>query len=244
MGVQACGDTGSGRLPASVDIAQQVARRFKTTELTGKNILITLGATQEPIDPIRYISNHSSGKMGMALVNRCIEMGARVTCVYAHISTALNDRATNIQALSADQMHQCVMAHIEQQAVFIAVAAVSDYRVKHPVSQKIKKSTTNLTLTLIPNKDILSDVCQLNNRPLCIGFAAETQHTLKNALNKLENKGCDVIIANDVSNAEIGFNHEDNQVIFISQKQQQALAKNSKANIADKLLKIFIKEFL
>jgi len=243
-GIQACGDIGLGRLPDSTDIANQVAKQFKTTELSGKNVLITLGATIEPIDPVRYISNHSSGKMGMALVNRCIEMGAKVTCVYANITTPLNDKAINIQTLSADQMHECVMKHIKQQQIFIAVAAVSDYRVKNPTIQKIKKSDDSLILELTPNKDILLDVCKLSNKPLCIGFAAETQNTLKNAINKLKNKACDVIIANDVSNAEIGFNNDDNQVVFISQNQQQNISKNSKIKIADKILKIFIKEFL
>ncbi|SMN15449.1 Phosphopantothenoylcysteine decarboxylase / Phosphopantothenoylcysteine synthetase [uncultured Candidatus Thioglobus sp.] len=243
-GVQACGDTGLGRLPESSDIANQVANQFETTQLSGKNILITLGATIEPIDPVRYISNHSSGKMGMALVDRCIEMGAKVTCVYANISIPLNDKALNIQTLSADQMHESVMSHINQQQIFIAVAAVSDYKVKNPSNQKVKKSSDNLVLELTPNKDILADVCKLNKKPLCIGFAAETQNTLENAQIKLKNKASDVIILNDVSSDEIGFNSDENQVIFISQNQQQNIAKNSKIKIADNILKIFIKEFL
>ncbi len=243
-GVQACGDTGLGRLPESSDIANQVAKQFETTQLSGKNVLVTVGATIEPIDPVRYISNHSSGKMGMALVDRCIEMGAKVTCIYANISIPLNDKALNIQTLSADQMHESVMSHINQQQIFIAVAAVSDYRVKNLSNQKIKKSSDNLILELIPNKDILADVCKLNKKPLCIGFAAETQNTLENAQIKLKNKASDVIILNDVSSDEIGFNSDKNQVIFISQNQQQNIAKNSKIKIADNILKIFIKEFL
>ncbi len=243
-GVQACGDTGLGRLPESSDIANQVAKQFETTQLSGKNVLVTVGATIEPIDPVRYISNHSSGKMGMALVDRCIEMGAKVTCIYANISIPLNDKALNIQTLSADQMHESVMSHINQQQIFIAVAAVSDYRVKNLSNQKIKKSSDNLILELIPNKDILTDVCKLNKKPLCIGFAAETQNTLENAQIKLKNKASDVIILNDVSSDEIGFNSDKNQVIFISQNQQQNIAKNSKIKIADNILKIFIKEFL
>ncbi|CAC9548417.1 Phosphopantothenoylcysteine decarboxylase (EC 4.1.1.36) / Phosphopantothenoylcysteine synthetase (EC 6.3.2.5) [uncultured Gammaproteobacteria bacterium] len=243
-GVQACGDTGLGRLPESSDIANQVAKQFETTQLSGKNVLVTVGATIEPIDPVRYISNHSSGKMGMALVDRCIEMGAKVTCIYANISIPLNDKALNIQTLSADQMHESVMSHINQQQIFIAVAAVSDYRVKNLSNQKIKKSSDNLILELIPNKDILADVCKLNKKPLCIGFAAETQNILENAQIKLKNKASDVIILNDVSSDEIGFNSDKNQVIFISQNQQQNIAKNSKIKIADNILKIFIKEFL
>jgi phosphopantothenoylcysteine decarboxylase/phosphopantothenate--cysteine ligase len=244
LGSQACGDIGLGKLPKPSKIALQVAKQFKSTQLSGKNILITLGATIEPIDPVRFISNHSSGKMGMALVNNCIEMGAKVTCIYANISVPLNEKALNIKTLSADKMYQAVMNNIEQQDIFIAVAAVSDYRVKNINNQKIKKSTNNLILELVPNKDILADVCKLNKKPLCIGFAAETQNTLKNAKNKLKNKACDAIILNDVAKAEIGFNNEQNQVTFISKNQQQNIAKNSKSNIAKNILKILIKEFL
>ncbi len=244
LGSQACGDIGPGKLPKPAKIALQVAKQFKSTQLSGKNILITLGATIEPIDPVRFISNYSSGKMGMALVNNCIEMGAKVVCIYANINVPLNEKAINIQALNADKMYQAVMSNIEQQDIFIAVAAVSDYRVKYPNNQKIKKSASNLILELVPNKDILADVCKLSKKPLCIGFAAETQNTLKNAKNKLKNKACDAIILNDVANAEIGFNNEQNQVTFISQNQQQNIAKNSKSNIAKNILKILIKEFL
>jgi phosphopantothenoylcysteine decarboxylase/phosphopantothenate--cysteine ligase len=243
-GSQACGDNGPGRLPESIDVANQVASEFQNTQLSGKNITITLGATLEAIDPVRYISNYSSGKMGMALVNSCIDMGAKVTCIYGNINIPLNDRATNLQALSAEKMHSSVMENIEQQDIFIACAAVSDYHVKNPASQKIKKNGDKLILELTPSKDILSDVCKMEKKPLCIGFAAETQNTLKNAQNKLKNKACDVVILNDVSNDEIGFNSDENQVVFISQNNQQNIAQNSKSKIAGKILKIFIKEFL
>jgi phosphopantothenoylcysteine decarboxylase/phosphopantothenate--cysteine ligase len=243
-GSQACGDNGPGRLPESIDVANQVASEFQNTQLSGKNITITLGATLEAIDPVRYISNYSSGKMGMALVNSCIDMGAKVTCIYGNINIPLNDRATNLQALSAEKMHSSVMENIEQQDIFIACAAVSDYHVKNPASQKIKKNGDKLILELTPSKDILSDVCKMEKKPLCIGFAAETQNTLKNAQNKLKNKACDVVILNDVSNDEIGFNSDENQVVFISQNNQQNIAQNSKSKIAEKILKIFIKEFL
>ena len=243
-GTQACGDIGPGRLPESSDIAEQVAEQFQTTQLSGKRIIITLGATLEAIDPVRFISNHSSGKMGMALVDACIEMGAQVTCVYGNISIPLNDKATNIQTLSAQQMYECVLNQAHQCDIFIACAAVCDYSVKDPSDQKIKKNGGNLILELIPNKDILADVCKLEKKPLCIGFAAETQNTLKNAQLKLKNKGCEAIILNDVSKTEIGFNSDENQVIFISQKQQENIAKNSKTKIAKNILEIFIKEFL
>jgi phosphopantothenoylcysteine decarboxylase/phosphopantothenate--cysteine ligase len=243
-GLQACGDIGPGRLPESSDIANQVANQFQTTQLSGQHIMVTLGATIEAIDPVRFISNHSSGKMGMALVDACIDMGAQVTCIYGDINIPLNDKANNIKALSAQQMYNSVMQKIQQQDVFIACAAVCDYSIKEASNQKIKKNGENLILELIPNKDILANVCKLEKRPLCIGFAAETQNTLKNAQLKLKNKGCEAIILNDVSNTEIGFNSDENQVTFISKKQQKNIAKNSKAKIAKNILKIFIKEFL
>ena len=243
-GVQACGDIGLGRLPESSDIANQVADQFQTTQLSGKRVLISLGATVEAIDPVRFISNYSSGKMGMALVNTCIEMGAQVTCVYGNINTSLNHKATNIQALSAEQMYESILSQAHQYDLFIACAAVCDYAVKNPYEQKIKKNGENLTLELVPNKDILADVCKLEQKPLCIGFAAETQNTLKNAQLKLKNKSCEAIILNDVSTPEIGFNSDENQVVFISQKQQKNIAKNSKIKIAKNILEIFINEFL
>jgi phosphopantothenoylcysteine decarboxylase/phosphopantothenate--cysteine ligase len=244
FGTQACGDVGLGRLPEAKQIAEQISAKFQHTQLSGKSILITLGATRENLDPVRFISNHSSGKMGMALVDACIEMGAKVSCIYGDIRIPLNDKAHNIQALSAKKMHECVMSQITQHTIFIACAAVSDYRVKNPSTQKIKKTGENLVLELIPNPDILADVCKLTPKPLCIGFAAETQNGLKNAQIKLKNKACDAIILNDVSNAEIGFNSDENQGVFISQTQQQNIAKNSKPKMAQKILEIFIREFL
>ncbi len=243
-GLQACGDTGLGRLPEALDIAVMVSRQFNTTALTGKHVLITLGATIEAIDPVRYISNHSSGKMGMALVNACIESGASVTCIYGNITTALNDKANNVQALSAKQMHSAVMHHITRQDIFIACAAVSDFSPNNIAKDKIKKNGENLTLVLTPNPDILQDVCQLPNKPLTIGFAAETKNTLENAELKLKNKGCEVIILNDVSSADFGFNMDENEVTFLSQNYQQKIAKTSKQKIAKKILEIFIKKFL
>jgi phosphopantothenoylcysteine decarboxylase/phosphopantothenate--cysteine ligase len=243
-GMQACGDVGIGRLPPSEIIANQVADCFQNTKLTGQKILITLGATQEAIDPVRYLSNHSSGKMGMALVDACIEAGAQVTCVYASISTPLNTKANNILALSAKTMLETVMTHIHTHSIFIAVAAVADFSLKHIATNKIKKNNQPLTLTLVENKDILQQVCQLPNKPLCIGFAAETQNLLENARKKLQNKGCDAIILNDVSDSEIGFNSKDNSVIFLSKNNQHYLGKNSKQKIAKTLVKILINEYL
>jgi Phosphopantothenate-cysteine ligase (EC 6.3.2.5)/Phosphopantothenoylcysteine decarboxylase (EC 4.1.1.36) len=219
-GEQACGDIGEGRLADPGEIAKQVSEIFSSTKLTGKKVLITLGATIEAIDPVRYLSNHSSGKMGMALARACIEAGAQVTLIHGDVSIPLSNKSNNISANSASEMHQAVMENIGNQDVFIACAAVSDYRVKNIEKNKIKKENKTLTLELIPNKDILADVCKLNHKPICIGFAAETQNLIENAQNKLKNKGCDAIILNDVSRADFGFKMNDNEVVFFNTKIQ------------------------
>ena len=243
-GVQACGDIGEGRLPEPSEIAKQAGLLFQSTKLSGKKVLITLGATIEAIDPVRYLSNHSSGKMGMALADACIEAGAQVTLVHGNISVSLNQKAEVILTTTAEKMHQSVMDNIAKQDVFIACAAVSDYSVKNPENHKIKKSDQVLTIELAPTKDILKEVCQLDKKPICIGFAAETQNLLENAQNKLKNKGCDAIILNDVSNADLGFKSDENEVVFISHKSSVKLPKNSKKKLGRKIIEIIGEKFL
>ena len=243
-GVQVCGDIGEGRLAESAEIAKQVGSMFQSTKLSGKKVLITLGATIEAIDPVRYLSNHSSGKMGMALADACIEAGAQVTLILGNISTSISEPSKQIFAISAEQMHQSVMENINDQDIFIACAAVSDYSVKNPKNHKIKKSDQALTIELTPTKDILKDVCQLPKKPICIGFAAETQNLLENAQNKLKNKGCDAIILNDVSSADLGFKSDENAVVFIDHESSIKLAKNSKQKLGRKIIEIINKKFL
>jgi len=244
FGEQACGDVGEGRLTEPSKIAKQVSEVFSSTKLTGKKILITLGATIEPIDPVRYLSNHSSGKMGMALARASIEAGAKVTLIYGNVSVPLSEESTNISVGSGEEMHQAVMENIKDQDVFIACAAVSDYRVKNIEKNKIKKENTELTLELIPNKDILVDVCKLKQKPICIGFAAETQNLIENAQNKLKNKGCDAIILNDVSKRDFGFKNDENEVVFLTKKYSQKIEKNSKQIIGRKIIEIIVEKFL
>jgi len=243
-GVQACGDIGEGRLAESNEIAKQVGLMFQSTKLSGKKVLITLGATIETIDPIRYLSNHSSGKMGMALADACIEAGAQVTLILGNISTPISEPSKQIPVISAEQMYQSVMENINDQDIFIGCAAVSDYSIKNPKNQKIKKSDKTLTIELIPTKDILKDVCRLPQKPICIGFAAETQNLLENAQNKLKNKGCDAIILNDVSNSDLGFKSDENEVIFIDKKSRLKLTKNSKQKLGRKIIEIIGEKFL
>jgi len=242
-GDQACGDVGEGRLAEPSSIAQQVAEIFENLSLGGKRVLITVGATVEPIDPVRYISNHSSGKMGMALASACIQAGAKTTIVVGSISTEEEKRATCIYATSADEMHDAVMDNIDNQDLFISCAAVADYRPSKVSLNKIKKSNEKEIIELVLNRDILSDVCHLSKKPICIGFAAETENCIKNAKQKLEKKNCDAIILNDVSDPNIGLKSDENEVHFITKGDSKIIKKNSKAIIAEKIIKIISKKF-
>ena len=243
FGEQACGDVGEGRLAEPSEIARQVSELFQNNSLGGKKVLITLGGTVEAIDPIRFLSNHSSGKMGMALAYASIQAGADTTLVIGSISVDVENRAKTIFVTSANEMHQAVMENIHNQDLFISCAAVADFRPAKVHPNKIKKDSNKKTIELVANKDILSDVCQLKDKPICIGFAAETENYINNANKKLKNKNCDAIILNDVSNSEIGIKSDDNEVYFITKKGSYKINKNNKQIVAEKIIKNITKEF-
>ena len=236
FGEQACGDIGEGRLAEPLDIAKQAADLFTSSSLSGKKVLITLGGTIEAIDPVRYISNHSSGKMGMALAHECIQAGAKTTLIIGSISIDIEKRAEVIRIVSAEDMYKAVMHRIESQDLFISCAAVADFRPKHISRNKIKKNNSSVTIELIKNKDILASVCLLNKKPICIGFAAETENLIDNARAKLARKQCEAIILNDVSQSEIGLNSDENEVHFITKENCEKIEKNSKQIIAEKVI--------
>jgi len=243
FGEQACGDVGEGRLAEVSEIARQTAELFQNNTLGGKRVLITVGGTVEAIDPVRFLSNHSSGKMGMALAYTSIQAGAETTLVIGSISIDVEKRAKTIFVTSANEMHEAVMANIHDQDLFISCAAVADYRPTKVSPNKIKKTSNQKTIELVANKDILSDVCQLKNKPICIGFAAETENYINNANQKLKNKNCDAMILNDVSNSEIGLKSDDNEVYFITRNGSEKINKNSKQIIAEKIVKKITEEF-
>ena len=243
FGEQACGDVGEGRLAEPSEIALQASELFRNNSLGGKKVLITLGGTVEAIDPVRFLSNHSSGKMGMALAYASIQAGAETTLVIGSISVDVEKRSKNIFVTSANEMHEAVMANIHDQDLFISCAAVADYRPIKVNPNKIKKTSNKQTIELVANRDILSDVCQLKNKPICIGFAAETENYLNNANQKLKNKNCDAIILNDVSNSEIGLKSDDNEVYFITRDGSDKISKNSKQIVAEKIVKKITEEF-
>ena len=243
FGEQACGDVGEGRLAEPAELARQASELFQNNALGGKKVLITVGGTVEAIDPVRFLSNHSSGKMGMALAYASIQAGAETTLVIGSISVDVEKRAKTIFVTSANEMHEAVMANIHDQDLFISCAAVADYRPTKVNPNKIKKDSNKQTIELVANKDILSDVCQLKDKPICIGFAAETENYINNANQKLKNKQCDAIILNDVSNSAIGPKADDNEVYFITREGSDKINKNSKQIIAEKIIKKITKEF-
>ena len=243
FGDQACGDVGEGRLAEPIDIARQAAELFTSSLLSGKKVLITLGGTREAIDPVRFISNHSSGKMGMALAHACILAGAKTTLIVGSISIELEKRAEIIQVISAEEMYQAVMKQIDNQDLFISCAAVADFRPKKVSKNKIKKDNQSMTIELIENRDILASVCQLKKKPICIGFAAETENHIINANNKLIKKQCDAIILNDISQTEIGLNADENEVHLITKNRTEKIEKNTKQIVAEKIIDELVNNF-
>ena len=243
FGEQACGDVGEGRLAEPIEIAKQVANIFSNNTLSGKKVLITIGGTIEAIDPVRYISNHSSGKMGMALAHACVQAGAETTLIVGSISVDVEKRANVTYITSANEMYDAVMKKIKSQDLFISCAAVADFRPIKISLNKIKKDSNLSSIELTRNKDILESVCKLKNKPICIGFAAETENFIANATAKLEIKKCDAIILNDISNTEIGLNSDENEVHFISQEKTEKLDRSSKQIIAEKIIKKVTKYF-
>ena len=230
QGEQACGDIGPGRMLEPQDIADLLAQQTREHVLAGKRITITAGPTREEIDPVRYLSNHSSGKMGYALASAAQELGATVTLISGPVNLLPPANIHTISVSSAYQMYEAVMQTVHNCDIFIGCAAVADYRLQQKSKQKIKKSDSELTLTFIKNPDILSDVAHLANAPFTLGFAAETQNLREYALGKLQRKKLNMIAANDVSDSTIGFNSEQNALtVFWSQGEK-------KLDVADKPL--------
>ena len=236
-GLQACGETGPGRLMETPAIVNAVTAIFKPGILEGRHVIITAGPTREAIDPVRYISNHSSGKQGYALAEASIEAGARVTLVSGPTSLTPPDKAEVIPVESADDMYAAVMDSINTADIFIGVAAVADYKPRVAAPEKLKKQGKNgLSIDLIQNPDILGSVSTLTGKPFTVGFAAETENVLEHARSKLKNKNLDMIVANNVADESIGFNSDDNQTTILTQAGEEALPKMSKEALARKLV--------
>jgi phosphopantothenoylcysteine decarboxylase/phosphopantothenate--cysteine ligase len=252
-GSQACGETGQGRMLEVSDMLTLLEQCFKSGELQGLNLVITAGPTYEAIDPVRFIGNRSSGRMGYAIARAAQEAGANVTLISGPSHLQQPESLTFIAVESAEEMQQAVLSAIKNCDIYISTAAISDYRVENVAPHKIKKTEDRLVLQLIKNEDIITSVANLKARPYVVGFAAETENVIDNAKNKLIRKNLDMIVANDVSTSsthttDIGFNSEYNalhvywaQNNHISGEQYFDIAR--KSQLAKQLISIIAKQY-
>lgn len=232
-GIQACGEEGVGRMLEPAQLAQHITAFFQPKLLSGKKVLITAGPTYEAIDAVRGITNSSSGKMGYAIAQAAVEMGAEVTLVSGPTALAAPLQANKIDVKSAAQMYDAVMKNVADCDIFIGVAAVADYRVAQPSEQKIKKSCASLTLELIANPDILAQVASLPNPPFCVGFAAESENLAEYAEQKRCAKRLPLLVGNLAQQA-IG--SDDNELILFDDNGSHALPRADKLTLARQLM--------
>jgi phosphopantothenoylcysteine decarboxylase/phosphopantothenate--cysteine ligase len=246
-GEMACGTIGPGRLSEPERIVAAALELLASSkfgraqDLAGERFLITVGATREEIDPVRFISNRSSGRMGYALAEAALRRGGEVTVVAGTTTVAAPAGVKIVEALSAEEMSQAVARERANASVFIGAAAIADYRPAQRADQKIKKSNDAITLTLERTPDVLSQVAASRaNGMLVIGFAAETENVLDNAREKLRNKNLDAIVANDVSRADSGFDSATNAITIITRDDVAELPVMSKRDAADRILDVIV----
>jgi phosphopantothenoylcysteine decarboxylase/phosphopantothenate--cysteine ligase len=235
-GSQACGDIGPGRMEQPDSIIEQASSLFNSGVLQGKKVVITAGPTREALDPVRYISNHSSGKMGYALAAAAIEAGAYVTLISGPVALSIPGKCQGILVMSADEMQEAALEFAEGADIFIATAAVADYKAASIASEKIKSGDDKMTISLEKNPDIVSSVASTFEDLFVIGFAAESNDVETYAKGKLEQKHLDAIVANDISRTDIGFNSDDNEVSWIDTDSTIVFSKRSKAQLARDLV--------
>ena len=243
-GEQACGDVGLGRMLEPMQLVELVERHFVPPQPKFK-ILITAGPTREAIDPVRYISNHSSGKMGYALAKAAHKLGGQVTLISGPVSLATPDNVERIDVVSAQQMHQAALSKAPEVDIFIGCAAVADYRPATISDQKIKKNDDDMVITMIKNPDILADISTSASarRPFCVGFAAETQDVEIYARGKLQRKKLDLIAANNVAIAGQGFNSDQNALTLYWENGQLDLPLADKEQLATTLMLEILNHF-
>ena len=250
-GDQACGDQGPGRMTEPEDLVLALAQTKQTwagpgRPLSGRTVIVTTGPTREAIDPVRYISNHSSGLQGTAIADAAKQAGADVILVAGPGVAASSPDIQRIDITSAQEMYAIVHEHLAAADIFIGVAAVSDYRPANPEEQKIKrhlKADEDMKLSLIENPDIIASVVRAKQAKVVVGFAAETHDTLQSARYKRIRKGLDAIVVNDVSNRSIGFNSRDNEVTLIHEGGEIHFGKQSKTAIAKQLMEQVVELF-
>lgn len=244
QGIQACGDVGLGRMLDVDDLVQEVinfcAQSNINKTLSGQTWVITAGPTREAIDPVRYISNHSSGKMGYAIAEAALKLGAKVVLISGPVNIEAPQGCELVAVSSALEMHAAALKYAQGASTFVACAAVADYRIADIADEKIKKSGDEMQLTLIKNPDIVADIAHLSPKPFTVGFAAETQNVENYALGKLSAKNLDLIAANNVAIAGQGFNSNDNALTVFSHTRKVELPLSTKTELAEKLVAIII----
>jgi len=236
-GIQACGDIGSGRMSETLDIVEALETSLNRGPLSGTQVVITAGPTHEPIDPVRYLANRSSGKMGFALAEAANRLGATVTLIAGPVHLDTPTGVKRIDVETASEMHTAVQASLDGIDLFIGAAAVCDMRPYSVSNQKLKKSKNDLSqITLVENPDIIQSVAISSNRPaLVIGFAAETESVLENAKRKLTDKSLDAVIANCVADGEI-FGQDTTEVTIVYKDSAQPLAAGPKSEVSKDIL--------
>ncbi|OUR65944.1 bifunctional 4'-phosphopantothenoylcysteine decarboxylase/phosphopantothenoylcysteine synthetase [Methylophaga sp. 42_25_T18] len=242
-GDQACGEQGEGRLLEPVDIVAELNQLLVPKKLQGRRVLITAGPTFEPIDPVRFIGNRSSGKMGFAVAQAAVEAGAEVTLIAGPVHLATPTSVNRIDVETAQVMYESVMMEIGGSDIFISCAAVADYRPIELMENKIKKiDHDSLSIELEPTRDIVADVAQQEDKPFVVGFAAETQDVSLYAQEKLQRKGLDMIAANQVGNG-LGFSVDQNALEVFWENGSRALALTSKGQLARDLMTLIIEQY-
>ena len=241
-GEQACGETGPGRMLEPEALVRQVTGLFQTGALAGCHVLVTAGPTREPVDPVRYLSNRSSGKMGFAIAAAAAEAGARVTLVSGPVNLPTPAGIDRIDVETAAQMHAAVMQRVASADICIAAAAVADYRPAQAAGQKLKKSAATMSLELERNPDIVAAVAALAGGPFTVGFAAETESTASNARGKLQAKSLDMIAANTVGPG-LGFDADDNELQVFWDAGSRRLPRARKTRLARELIALVAERY-
>lgn len=244
-GEQACGDVGPGRMVEPAEIAAQLLKPMTGTVtglLSGLHVLLTAGPTREPIDPVRYISNRSSGKMGFAVAAAAVAAGARVTLVAGPVFLPTPANVERIDVETAAEMHEATLARAPAADIYVGAAAISDYRPAVVEKQKIKKTADTLRLDLVQSSDVLAEVAALKGGPFTVGFAAETQRLEEYARGKLKNKALDMIVGNLVGNS-LCFDRDDNSVLVIWPGGSEEIGRMAKTELARKLIALIAKRY-
>jgi phosphopantothenoylcysteine decarboxylase/phosphopantothenate--cysteine ligase len=243
QGEQACGETGPGRMLEPKALCERVVTFFSAGPLCGVRVLMTAGGTREPIDPVRFVGNRSSGKMGYALARALRELGASVSLVSGPAQLPAPGGVDLIGVETAAEMHDAVMARVGQSDIFVGVAAVADYRPERAAEQKIKKQAQTLRIDMVRNPDILAEVTALAKPPFTVGFAAETEQVEAFAEAKRLAKGVDMIAANQVGSGEGGFEGDENALVLLWHEGKVSLPMMDKVHLARRLAEHIARQY-